>query len=51
LLQSIEDLKKVLPKVQHVELEGLDHSGSWNASRGGSPGVVAQALKDFFASA
>jgi pimeloyl-ACP methyl ester carboxylesterase len=49
LLQSIRDVKGVLPQAKHVEFTGLDHSGAWNASRGGSPAVVAEALREFFA--
>ncbi|PWN89772.1 putative esterase/hydrolase [Acaromyces ingoldii] len=49
LQQSIRTLASILPQAQRVELEGLDHSGSWNASRGGHPQVVAAALRDFFA--
>lgn len=48
LLQAIEDLKNVFLDARHVELKGLDHSGSWNASRGGRPALVAEALRDFF---
>lgn len=49
LQQSIRTLESVLPQAQRVEFEGLDHSGSWNATRGGHPQVVAAALRDFFA--
>lgn len=49
LRQSVRDLQGVLPRARHVELDGLDHAGSWNASRGGHPGTVAAALRGFFA--
>jgi pimeloyl-ACP methyl ester carboxylesterase len=46
LRRSIRELASVLPDGRHVELDGLDHSGSWNSGR---PGVVAAALREFFA--
>lgn len=49
LRQSIRKLDGILPQARHIEFDGLDHSGSWNASRGGRPGVVAAALREFFA--
>ena len=49
LRQSIRKLAGILPQAQHTELDGLDHSGSWNGSRGGNPMVVAAALQEFFA--
>lgn len=49
LRQSIRKLQGVLPLARHVESDGLDHSSSWNASRGGSPDVVAAALREYFA--
>ncbi len=48
LRQSIRELAGVLPGARHVEFAGLGHSGSWNADRGGRPGVVAAALREFF---
>lgn len=45
LQQSIWSLKGTLPQAQHIELDGLGHSGSWN---GGRPSVVAKVLLDFF---
>ncbi|KAL0480063.1 hydrolase [Acrasis kona] len=47
LLESIRKLDNVLPHSEHVELEGLDHGGSWNSSRG-HPQIVADVLKKFF---
>ena len=49
LRQSIRKLKGILPQAQHIELNGLDHGGPWNASRGGRPGIVAATLREFFA--
>ena len=49
LRQSIRKLQGILPQARHVEFDSLGHSGSWNASRGGHPTVVAAALRDFFA--
>ena len=49
LRQSIRELDRVLPRAQHVELDGLSHSGPWNRGRGGRPEEVASALRDFFA--
>ncbi len=48
LQQSIRSLKGILPQAHHIEFDGLGHSGSWNASRGGCPRVVAKALLEFF---
>ena len=45
LQQSIWSLKGILPQAQHIELDGLGHSGSWN---GGRPSVVAKVLLEFF---
>ena len=49
LRQSIRNLEAMLPEARHVEFEGLGHSGPWNQSRGGRPGVVAAVLQEFFA--
>lgn len=49
LRQSIRELAGILPRAQHIELDGLDHSSSWNADRGGRPDVVAAPLREFFA--
>ena len=48
LRQSIRKLKGILVQGQHIEFNGLGHFGSWNANRGGCPGVVAKALREFF---
>lgn len=49
LRQSVQSLKRIIPNSKHIEFDGLDHSGAWNASRGGHPETVAAALRDFFA--
>lgn len=49
LRQSIRKLAGILPEARHVEFDGLNHVGSWNVSLGGRPGVVAAALREFFA--
>ena len=49
LRQSIRKLNGVLPQTQHIEFNGLSHSGPWNKRRGGDPELVARALRDFFA--
>ena len=48
LRRSTLALASVLPQPRHVELDGLSHSGPWNASRGGRPRPVAATLQDFF---
>ncbi len=48
LQQSIRSLKGTLPQAHHIGFDGLGHSGSWNASRGGCPTIVAKALLEFF---
>ena len=49
LRRGVRDLQGVLPTSQHVELDGLGHSGPWNRRRGGRPELVAGALREFFA--
>ena len=49
LQAGVRDLAAVLPRARRVQLAGLTHSGPWNTSRGGRPGLVAAALRDFFA--
>ncbi|WP_430781550.1 alpha/beta fold hydrolase [Actinoplanes sp. G11-F43] len=46
LRAAIRDLVRVLPRAEHIEFTGLDHSGPWNAGR---PEIVAAALRHFFA--
>lgn len=47
LRESAVALERVLPKARRVEFEELDHSGPWNADRGGKPNVVATAVREF----
>ena len=49
LRQAVRDLRDVLPRAEHLEFDGLSHSGPWNRSRGGRPEPIARALRDFFA--
>lgn len=49
LRDSVRALDEVLPQARHVELDGLDHSGPWNAGRGGRPERVATALRTHLA--
>lgn len=48
LKAALGALHTMLPKADRVEFEGLDHSGAWNADRGGHPEIVAAALRRFF---
>ncbi|GLZ53798.1 alpha/beta fold hydrolase [Actinomycetospora sp. NBRC 106378] len=41
------ELARPLPHAEHVELDGLGHSGPWNTGRGGRPALVAAALQRF----
>ena len=45
LKQSLDELEKVLPHVERVELEGLGHNGSLDT---GDPEIIAKELKKFF---
>ena len=48
---ALDALERVLPHVSRVELPGLDHGGSSDATpanRGGRPDLVAPLLKEFF---
>lgn len=48
LKNALAALETILPKVRREELEGLDHSGSWNSDQGGNPELVARSLSRFF---
>ena len=48
LKTALMSLAQVLPNTHCIEFEGLDHSGPWNADRGGHPEPIACALRDFF---
>jgi pimeloyl-ACP methyl ester carboxylesterase len=50
LKAALKNLKTVLPNAKRIQFKGLDHSGPWNADRGGNPGPVAEALRAFFPS-
>ncbi|MEJ5913156.1 alpha/beta fold hydrolase [Pseudokineococcus sp. 1T1Z-3] len=49
LRRAVRTLLDVLPRAEHVELEGLSHSGPWNTGRGSRPEFVASTLRNFFA--
>ncbi|MGB9465745.1 MAG: alpha/beta hydrolase [Candidatus Acidiferrum sp.] len=46
---DLDALERVLPWARRVEFSSLGHAASWNSDRGGTPGPVAQELKQFFA--
>jgi pimeloyl-ACP methyl ester carboxylesterase len=48
LREALIDLEGILPNAEIIEFKGLDHSGPWNADRGGQPELVASALRNFF---
>jgi pimeloyl-ACP methyl ester carboxylesterase len=48
LTEALIDLDGILPNADIIEFKGLDHSGPWNADRGGQPELVASALRNFF---
>jgi hypothetical protein len=48
LQRSLDSLERVLPRVERVVLDGLDHAASWNSDRGGDPEAVARVLRAFF---
>jgi len=48
LQQATDALQTILPDARRIVLDGLGHDGPWNRSRGGSPEVVAAALREFF---
>ncbi len=48
LISALDALQKVLPHAERTEFNGLDHSGTWNADKGGHPGVVAESMRRFF---
>jgi pimeloyl-ACP methyl ester carboxylesterase len=47
LEDALDRLERTIPNNRRVELPGLDHSGSWNSDRGGTPGPVAAELRRF----
>lgn len=46
---GVRELAAIAPSARHIEFDGLDHSGPWNAANGGHPEIVAAALREFFA--
>jgi pimeloyl-ACP methyl ester carboxylesterase len=48
LKRALADLERTLPNATSVELDGLDHSASWNRDLGGRPEAVAAVLRTFF---
>ncbi len=50
LKRALLALQDILPEVQRIEFNGLDHSAPWNKDRGGTPGTIAQSLCNFFLS-
>ena len=48
LKRALADLERTLPNATRVELDGLDHSASWNRDLGGRPEAVAAVLRTFF---
>lgn len=51
LKDALGRLEQTLPTARRVEFAGLDHSGSWNADRGGAPEQVAAELRRFLGGA
>ena len=49
LKRALADVARVLPGAKRVELDGLDHSASWNSDVRGHPEPVASELRRFFA--
>lgn len=48
LQRSVRELEKILPNCNRVELEGIDHGGTFNTAQRGSPDVFANELVHFF---
>jgi pimeloyl-ACP methyl ester carboxylesterase len=49
LKAALDDLERILPRAQRIELQGAGHAASWNADRGGQPERVARELRHWFA--
>lgn len=47
LIQSCDELEKVIPGVEHVRLQRLDHLAASNKEFCGNPDIVATVLKGF----
>ena len=48
LKAALARLEKVIPAAARVEVRGVNHSGPWNADRGGNPELIAHELIKFF---
>ncbi|WP_316828134.1 alpha/beta hydrolase family protein [Pedobacter miscanthi] len=48
LKKSLSELEKVLPNRRRTEFKGLDHSGPWNAAKGGRPEIIAGSMVTFY---
>lgn len=48
LKKSLSTLEKVLPKNRRIEFKALDHSGPWNAAKGGKPLIIADPMIKFY---
>lgn len=48
LREAVRNLQSIVPQADHVEFEGLGHSGPWNRRKGGRPEAVAGDLRQFF---
>ena len=44
---ALSELETTLPNASRRTFPGLDHSGPWNADRGGAPWIVAEAIRSF----
>ena len=49
LRAAIDELERVIPNAQRVDLPGLWHSATQNRDQYGKPALVAQAIRGFFA--
>ncbi len=45
---GVDAVLTVLPGAQHIEIPEVGHGAAWNSDRGGKPGTVAPALRNFF---
>ncbi|KAJ9615106.1 hypothetical protein H2200_001180 [Cladophialophora chaetospira] len=48
LLRSVRELEKTISGARRVELQGMDHGGTFNKAQHGSPELFAEELKQFF---
>lgn len=47
LIRCCDELEKVMPGVEHIRLQGLDHLAACNKEFGGDPSMVAPVLRKF----